>query len=504
MIRLSKYLPVLIFFLLSAMYSCRPTSPENDQSSAHELEMLGVNGLDTMDMVDFDLDQIKRRGYLTAIVDNSSTGLFLYRGEPMGYEYELLSRYAETLGVELKFDITVSLKKAFIKLNTGQGDILAYNLTITKERRKYMKFTLPHNLVKQVLVQRKPKNWRDMKLHKIEKQLIRNPIDLIGKEVYVRKNSSYATRLYNLSDEIGGDIVIVEDFRELETEGIIQLLVDSVIDYTVVDEDIALVNARYHPVLDVKTAVSFPQQIAWGLRSNAPQLKESLDAWIVEMKKTNDYYAIYDKYFRSTAKSKKRRKSDLFSQTGENISPYDSLIKIGADSLGWNWQLLAAQISKESKFDPKAKSWVGACGLMQLMPRTGKEYGIRNLYDPAQNIRVGVLHLQWLQKKWQHITDSVERIKFVLASYNVGDGHVRDAVKLAKKYGAEPEIWEGNVARYLELKSQKKYYNDPVVTFGYCRGNEPVVYVKEILYRYNRYQQMTKTGLDRSVDIVKS
>ena len=193
----------------------------------------------------------------------------------------------------------------------------------------------------------------------------------------MRKNTVYATRLDHLSDEIGGDILIIEDFRDLETEGIIQLLVDSVINYTIADENVALVNARYHPILDVKTAISFPQQIAWGLRKNTPQLKESLDAWIVGMKKTNDYYAIYDKYFRSTAKSKERRKSDLFSQSGDRISPYDSLIKIGADSIGWSWHLLAAQISRESKFDPKAKSWAG-CRLPSLRRVPGAHPRLRH------------------------------------------------------------------------------------------------------------------------------
>lgn len=445
-------------------------------------------------VVDFDLDKIVKRGYITAIMDNSSTGLFLYKGRPMGYEYELLSIYAETLGVELRFDITPNLNEAFDKLNRGEGDLLAYNLTITKERKERIEFTHYHNLVRQVLVQRKPSNWRKMKLHVIEKSLIRNPVDLIGKEVYVRNGSSYVSRLKNLSDEVGGDILIIEDFPDVETESMIRKVADGTIEYTVVDEDVALVNARYYPILDVKTPISFPQQIAWGLRKNASGLQVSLNSWIDKMRKTAEYYAIYDKYFRSTRASKVRLNSEYFSMSGDKISPYDSLIKIAAISIGWDWKLLAAQISKESKFDPKAKSWVGALGLMQILPSTGKDYGVKNLFDPKQSIEAGGQHISWLQDRWtDKIEDLDERQKFVLASYNVGQGHVQDAVRLTKKFGKDPNKWEDNVEKYLLLKSQPKYYNDPVVKFGYCRGLEPVNYVKDILALYEQYTQLSNT-----------
>ncbi|MEO9805421.1 MAG: transporter substrate-binding domain-containing protein [Reichenbachiella sp.] len=446
-------------------------------------------GYDPEQLMGIDFDQIKERGYLIAILDNSSTGMFLYRGEPMGYEYELLSLFAKSIDVELRFDVTPSLEDGFRKLNAGQGDILAYNLTVTKDRQRFMDFTLPHNYVRQVLVQRKPAEWRDMKLHEIDKTLLRNPIDLIGKEVYVRKSSSYTTRLRHLAEEIGGDILIIEEEEELETEALIELVANGNIEYTVADEDVALVNARYFPILDVRTAISFPQQIAWGVRKNSPVLLDTLNNWIGEMKRTNEYYVLYDKYFKSTRKSKKMVESDFFSKNSERLSPYDSIIKLGAEKINWDWQLLAAQISKESRFDPKAKSWVGARGLMQVMPKTGRSYGVRNLYNPVQNLEAGVKHILWLKEVWKDINEEDERAKFVLASYNVGQGHVQDAARLAEKYGQDPKDWNA-VSKYLRLKSKKKYYNDQVVKFGYCRGDEPVDYVTDILYRYNRYLQL--------------
>ncbi|MFY0689623.1 MAG: transporter substrate-binding domain-containing protein [Cyclobacteriaceae bacterium] len=438
--------------------------------------------------VDIDIDKIKERGYLVALMDNSSTGLFLYRGETMGYEYDLLKMFCDSVGLDLRIKITVNIEEAFEKLDKGEGDIMAYNLTVTRERKDRIAFTHYHNLVPQVLIQRKPDNWREMKLHEIEAQLIRNPVDLIGQEVYVRYQSSYLDRLKHLSDEIGGDILIVEGFPNEDTEQIIESVANGDINMTVVEEDIAMVNATYYDNLDIETPVSFPQQIAWGVRRNADSLQRVLNDWILSMRKTPEYYTVYNKYFKSNKSSRQRKNSKYSSTGGGELSPYDDMIKLTASELGWDWRLLAAQVFQESKFDHKAKSWAGAIGLMQVLPSTAKEYDIVNLTDPKKNMRAAKEHLLWLQSLWKdEIADSAELPKFVLASYNVGRGHVRDARNLAEKYNANPDNWD-EVADYLAKKSKSSYYNDPVCEFGYCRGNEPVEYVKAILSTFDNYK----------------
>ena len=471
---------VLFSLLLLMVVSCKQSSSKANNQYPEREEYI----------IDLDLDQIKERGYITAIIDNSSTGLFVYKGKTMGYEYELLKMFCEEQGIQLRINITQNIAEGFNKLNAGEGDILAYNLTVTKERKKRIAFTHYHNLQRQVLIQRKPDNWRQMKLHEIEASLIRNPVDLIGKEVVVRPHSSYHDRMMNLSDEIGGDILIVPGDTNVETETLIKQVADGTIDYTVAEEDIALVNTTYYRNLDIKTPVSFPTQIAWGVRKNANQLLAALNDWIERMRKTTDYYVIYDKYFRSSKSALRRSRSKYSSIRGGAISPYDSLIQQAAEELDWDWLLLAAQIYRESKFDERAESWAGAIGLMQVMPRTGREYGIKNLYDPAQNIYAGRKHLEWLQRRWQSkIDNEEERTKFILASYNVGLGHLQDAVRLTEKYGGDTQSWE-QVSEYLLKKSKSKYFNDPVVEFGYCRGSEPVEYVREILDIYQNYKEI--------------
>jgi len=156
--------------------------------------------------------------------------------------------------------------------------------------------------------------------------------------------------------------------------------------------------------------------------------------------------------------------------------------------LNWDWRLLASMIYQESEFDPAEKSWAGARGLMQLMPKTAEAYGGTDLNDPENNITAGTNFIKWLENYWQEIPDTQERLKFVLASYNAGQGHISDARKLAEKFGKDNDIWNENVDEFILKKSKKEFYDDEVVSYGYCRGEEPYNYVREILERYEEYR----------------
>jgi len=351
-------------------------------------------------------------------------------------------------------------------------------------------FTDYHSVTRQVLVQKKPDGWRKMKLHQIEKQLIRDPLELIGKTVHVRKNTSYYRRLVNLSQEMGGDIDVQELEGELETNEIVKMVADGKLKYTVADEHIANINETYYRDLDVQTALSFPQRLAWMVRKTSPELKEAINEWLEREKQEPDFYTIYNKYYKNQKRFRTQVSSEFFSLTGGKISEYDELIRQAAAEIGWDWKLLASQIYQESRFDPDVKSWAGAQGLMQVMPATATELGDFNLYNPQESLQAGVSHIQRISKLYQDVPDSVERIKFVLATYNAGQGHVEDARNLARKYGKDPNIWTDNVDEYIRLKSRKKYYSDPVVKYGFCRGEEPYDYVVEILQRYKVYSDL--------------
>ncbi|WP_152426469.1 MltF family protein [Cesiribacter andamanensis] len=473
--------------------ACKPSGSETQQADMLSLALMG--GAAAKDAAEepvaLDLQDIRKRGRLIAIVDNSSTSYFIYRGQAMGYEYELLTRLAKKLDVELEIKIVTDLDKAFAMLQRGEGDIIAHNLTITKERQEKIAFTIHHNEVRQMLVQRKPTNWRSLTADGIDKKLIRNPLQLANKEVYVKRNSSHFARLRNLSDEIGADILMVEEDASIEVEALIRRVAEGEIDYTIADENVAQLNLAYYPNLDVSTPLSFPQRIGWGLRKTSPELLKAVDNWLLESRKSIDYIVIYNKYFKNRTNMKMLASSSYSTISGNQLSPYDAHIKEAAAKIGWDWRLLAAVVYQESKFNPEAESWMGAAGLMQLMPETAEIFGAEDPLDPRQNIMAGASYLQWLDKFWMdEIPDNDERIKFVLASYNVGQGHVLDARRLARKYNKKPELWEGHVAYFLEKKAEPEYYNDEAAKLGYCRGSEPVRYVKQIMQRQARYAQL--------------
>lgn len=439
--------------------------------------------------VKIDLEEIRKRGYINALVDNNSISYFIYKGQSMGYEYELLNLMAKHLGVELKITITTGVERAIDQLNRGEGDILAFPLTITKDRTEYLSFSKPHFLSRQVLVQRKPENWRKLNADEIQSHLIQDPVELIGKEVYVLPATSFERRLINLSEEIGGDIIIRKDTSIAESESLIRKVALGEIDYTVTDHMIANVNASYYPNLDVSLPLSVSQQVAWATRKNSPQLLEAVNEWLAMIKKEPTFMVIYNRYYKNPRTSLLRLKSDYSSLGGSKLSPYDTLIKIGAAKLGWDWRLLASLVYQESNFSPTGESWAGARGLMQLMPSTAKRFGAADPDDPGQSLSAGVGYLKYLDGYWYNkVQDPQERIKFILASYNAGLSHIIDARKLAEKNGKDPSKWEDHVEYFLMKKSDPKFYRDPVVMAGYCKCEEPVNYVRDILDRYEEYK----------------
>lgn len=440
------------------------------------------------------LNEIQNKGRLTALTGYNAYSYFIYKGEPMGFEYDLVKKLAEHFGVSLNIIVVKDIKQMFDMLDRDKGDIITFNLTITKERTQLVDFTNAINTIKQVLVQRKPKNWRDMKLHQIEEELVRDPAELIGKTVVVRNNSSYIERLRNLSEEIGGNINIIEAEPEFSIEDLIAQVADGEINYTISDNNIAELNEIYHDNIDVKTEISLSQRVAWAVEKSSDKFLKEINRWLDSIKTTTDFAVTYNKYFKNRYSYKRRITSGYFSNTGGGISKYDDLIKKYCLVVGWDWRLGASMIYQESQFDPNAKSWAGAEGLMQLLPSTGKEFGSSNLSDPEQNIKAGFKYISYLDEYWKkEIQDSLERIKFVLASYNIGLNHIVDARNLASKYGANPNIWFDNVEYYLILKSEPEYYGDAVVKAGYAHGEEAVNYVKEILDRYEQYKQLVKS-----------
>ncbi len=437
----------------------------------------------------FDLDSIRARGRLIVITDFNSANYFLYKGEPMGFHYELLKAFSDHLGIDLEIHTGNSVEDAFAMLQTGQVDLLAMGLTVTPSRSRDIRFTESLDSTRMILVQRKPNRWRSLTTAELEEKLVRNPLELSHLTVYVQKGSSHAEYLNALSVEAVEPMTIIE--VPFEAEGLIDLVSKGEIEFAVCDQNIALVNSTRFPDIDIKTTLSSHQNLAWAIRkSNSGQLENELNQWIKTFRETQTFAILYSKYFRNT-NPVTFLKSDNYSLRSGKVSQWDNLIKTYSEKIGWDWRLLASLICQESRFIPDVVSRVGAYGLMQVMPETGKHFGIDVTASPELNIRAGVKFIDWLHEIFDSkIADEKERTKFILAAYNAGPGHILDAMRLAGKNGMDPQVWDGSVAVWVLKKAEPKYYNDSVVKFGYFKGKESVAFVSQILERYEHYRNI--------------
>ena len=419
-----------------------------------------------------DKDGILTRGTLRVAVDNNSSSFYIYRGRRMGYEYELLLDLGKELGVQVEFVVASDIDEAFTKLEEGRVDLIAMNVQQNAERESFVIFTEAIGSMSTVLVGRKKlTSW-----------------DTLGMDtVVVRKGAVYKSQLEQIKDSLSLDFTILEVQDHEET--LLDRVYEQELRWTVAEKNVAQTNATYYDELQLGLEVSKEEPVTWALRSTSPNLLQAVNSWLVEKKKVF-IPRTYARYFLNSKNQYERTTNTYSSLGGNRISVYDELIQAQAQSLGWDWRLLAALVYKESRFDTTALSYAGAQGLLQLMPVTVERFGVTNPNDPAESLKGGVKYLQYLDKFWmERVPETNERIKFILASYNIGQGHVDDAWRLTLKYRKNTQSWQ-EVSNFLNLKSDPKYYRDPVVKSGYAKGHIAVKYVRDVLALFQSYKDL--------------
>ena len=436
-----------------------------------------------------DLVNITAAKTLKVLFTFNSTGYFIYRGETLGYEYELLSRYAAESNLDLEPVVVRDSRTLFDRLNTGDGDVVAAQL-VTSPNENGVALTSGIYATAPVLVQRKccvaataPTDVT------VRACLISQPSQLAGAQVHLSKSSPYRRQLLELNDNLGETIDVIE--VDESTDKLIERLSAGEIGYTVAPENLAALKASEYTNLVIKTALGPPQEVVWAVRGNAPQLLASLNRWIEIQKRKGLLGVLYRKYFLDRVAYTTRAKSGYLTGETGRLSQYDDWFRLYAKIPGWDWRLIASQAYQESKFNPNARSWAGAVGLMQIMPRTARELHA-NPNNPRQSVEAACKYLWKLDNQLRAaIPKPDERIKFILGAYNVGLGHIEDAQRLAQKHGNDPALWS-DVAYWLIQKSKRAVYNDPVVKYGFARGTEPVAYVDVILDRFEDYKAFVR------------
>lgn len=425
---------------------------------------------------------------LIALMYRTSVSYFIYKGQIQGYEYEMLNKFTERYHLHLHIKLVEHPDSLIPMLNRGEGDLIAHCMRITKSARKEVNFTKRFYESSIVLVQRKPYNWFEMSSREIDKRMLRNILDIGQKPINITQDSIYFPDLINLEDVVGDTLNIIATDSVKTSYNLMQMIADGKLKYTVAEWEEASILANYVRNIDIKTDICMPYPKAWAVRKNSPQLLRELNAWLNYYQRYKEYFYIFDKYYKNHIVYKKITESPYSSMKGK-LSPYDDIIKKETERLNWDWRLIAALIYQESHFDQSLESPKGAVGLMQVLPSTAEMHGFKNPYHANTNVRAGITHLMYIEKQFVHL-DSLNRIKFTLASYNVGLGHIYDAQRLATYLGLDSTQWDGNVAEALLMKRHAKYYNLDICRNGYCRGTETYNYVNNILERYESYKQL--------------
>ncbi len=433
-----------------------------------------------------DLPCILESDTLRILTLNTSTSYFIYRDQPMGYHYDMIQEFCRHHGLIPEIIVAPGTASLMNMLQDEVGDVIAYHIPVTRERRDSVIYCGLQQINHQVLVQRAMRG----------DTLVDDVTGLIGKTVTVTSGSRYHQRLIHLNEELGGGIRIeVTESDSILPEDLIRMVSRGEIAYTVADDDLARLNQTYFRNLNTDLEISFDQRSSWVVRRNTPVLADSLDSWFARKSEEPLFLRIMKRYFEET---KGFYEVDRFSYSeilGPGvISPFDSYFQQEGKRLGLDWRLLAAVAYQESTFRTEESSCSGAVGLMGLMPATAASLGVTSdqLYDPEHNIRAGAQYLKQLISFFSSVKESTEQIKFALAAYNGGIGHISDARALAEKYKADKDVWEGNVERFVQLKRLEQYYTDPVCRNGYFRGDETINYVREVMARWEQYRQVVK------------
>jgi membrane-bound lytic murein transglycosylase F len=426
--------------------------------------------------------KIRERGYMVALTDKNSLDYFIYRGEPMGFQLNLLRSFADYLNVPLKIIASNDISKLYYYLDMNVGDFIACNLPVTGEGKRMVHFSQTLFETRLVLVQRKPVS----NISRITK-LIKSPSDFSDDTLYLQRNLFEKPLLARFLHRAGRNLTLIEETQKSE-EQLISMVSEGKINYTICEENVAMMVKRTYPNIDAEYCISKFDNYGWAVVHSSDTLLMKINEWITNIKNTNELKQTYLTYFNNSNVSNYFR-NDFFSVRGNKLSPFDDVIKKLSKNVSWDWRLLASLVYEESNFHLGVVSSRNAAGLMQLMPVTASKFGMDSISTPAQQLSAGVKFLKWINSQLlAEIPNPRERINFILAAYNVGLGKVLSARERAEKYGKNPNKWNGNVGYYITRRS----FKDPKLSSD--STNDLLMYggagrfVSEILERYQHYR----------------
>lgn len=415
------------------------------------------------------LEQVIHRGELRVLTRQGPTTYYDGNHGPAGLEYELVKRFAEHLGVEVKFIVPDSFGDTFDMLNNGDAQFAAAGLTITEDRQDTLRFTPAYQQITQQLIynsayKNRPKN-----------------LNGLGGIFEVIAKSSHSERLQKLKTQ-GTDIDWIEN-PETDTAELLTHVADGLLDYTVVDSNEFAYYRRYYPELQVAMDISDPESLAWAFSKNGDDsIYNEAVAFFKQLNSTGDMDKLLAHNYQHVDNYDYRGSHTFLAQIRQRLPQYRGQFEDTAKEYGIDWRLLAAVAYQESHWKPDAISPTGVRGMMMLTKATADSLGVDTRTDAEASIAGGARYLRALTDRIPDRVPEPDRTWFALAAYNVGYGHVEDARILTQKHGGDPDKWL-DVKNNLPLLSKRKWYKK--TRFGYARGYEPVRYVDNIRSYYD-------------------
>lgn len=462
----NKLLLFLFFFYVLIL----TIIPYNDSNNIKQYEKL-------------DFPELVDRGYLNAIVEHNSMSFFVHNGRLMGLQYDLLNYISKRWNLKINQIVVNDLSEALSLVAFDTIDILTSEITILPNRYPCLEFSVPLYKTKMVLVlydsinpSSKIKNFSELNIESLQ-----------NKSIAVPSMSIFINYLNKLKDSLKINFSI----RELseEPESILDSVMNKKIYATVMDEKILIVNT---PLLLNTSSYYLPYpsfDIGWAFSCHQPILRDSINELLLYLKKNGILNFLLNKYQKPIYINQSNQLT-AHSKRTKKLTPYDKILKKYGKEYGIDWRLVAALIYNESKFNVNAISSKGAFGIIQIMPATADIYGItaQSSIDEQINVSFKILDNYKITLK-QFFKNEKDLYKAMIASYNLGLGHILDAINLAIKYDGEIYNWE-QVSKWLLNKAQKKYYSDPIVRNGYCNGRLTVYFVNIVFDTYENYVQL--------------
>lgn len=413
------------------------------------------------------LDKIKAIKELHVVFLNSPSVYYIGTDGPRGFEYDILKAYADSIDVKLKITVANTVEEAIAYVGNPDVHIISASLAKTELRKKSFNFGPSYfEVQQQVVCNRKMKRKRTFP-HEIE--------NLQGLNIIVGEGTSYAETIKKLQKD-GFDINATFT-SEFSTDELLGQVASRKIDCTIADSNIYALNLRHHPEISLAFTISEREQLAWVLADDSETLKTDMYTWLNNFNQDGSMAQLKDHYYSSVNYFNYYNTTVFYKRIKTRLPSYRYLFEGASKKYGIPWKLLAAISYQESYWNPNAVSFTGVKGLMMLTNATAELLGVTNRVDPKQSVYGGAKHIRYMMKVVPKGVEGENRLKFALASYNVGLGHIHDAQKLAKEMGLNPNVWS-DIKQVLPLLSSKKYYQN--LKYGYARGEEPVKYVDSI------------------------